>query len=220
MRGYEGMRLGVPFSKAQYFNEVVTMGNDYYELWEEPSTHGEAMEEHCENEKDIPSEYQRDLYKEKGKLLQQMDSEPIDFMSENNIEGEKKCMYDFIADDIEYADGTRVELSSKNKFNRSDYIFDYFYVDTQYEHVDVHSLYECQNCPLHTVLDRKECYPMQRKNNRNGYFFPFDMRTVRFDSDSVLKIHIDKHIANNDIEKVVKSIDGRKVSGFFIETDN
>ena len=50
----------VPFSRAQMINEMAVMSFDIFELFDEPSKIGEAMETYCEKEKDYPSYGPRD----------------------------------------------------------------------------------------------------------------------------------------------------------------
>jgi len=205
----------VPYSRAQLINEVATMAKDWNELFSTPSRLGEALVEKCEAECDIPYEEGREALKQKGKELHDIDTHAMDIVG--NEDGKPLCMYDFIASDVEYVNGKIREGTTVDKLKRASYLYDIGYEDDIYADVNVHDLFYCQDCPMLQMFDRMECYQMARRKKRHGYFFPFDMRTIRFETNSELKEHIKKHLANREIEKVKRVIDGKKVSGFFIE---
>jgi len=202
----------VPFSRAQLINEHAIMMVDIYELFDEPSREGEAMEVDCENESDYPSEYERDTFKSRGKELYHDDTQPMDY----------GAMIDFVADTVEYIneDGSTTIKPAKgyNIFDRR-YILQDIGDDEEYhryKEVDVNQFFECDCiiCPLKLYLDRQECWTIHRKKGE-GWFFPFDMRSVAY--DNVFKEDINRHKMVGDIDTGVRAtIDGRKTSGIFI----
>jgi len=214
----------VPFSRAQMINEMAVMSFDIYELFDEPSKDGEAMECDCENKKDIPSEYQRDLFIKRGKALyKDVLTQPIDYAMEDGYkygDSEIRAMCDFVADDIEYIndDGSiDNEAGRINTMNRLAYLDCVTEEEDVYGEVDVNSLFDCNSvlCPLKIFLDRQECYTIKRKKGE-GWFFPFDMRSVAKDTGA-MKQHIIAHRTAGHIETGVRAtIEGRKMSGIFI----
>ena len=201
----------VPFSRAQLINEHALMMVDIYELFDEPSKEGEAMEVDCENESDIPTEYQRDTYQSRGKELHHTDTQPIDYGD----------MIDFVADTVEYIndDGsTTIKPAKENTFNRRCILTDKGDDEEyhKYKEVDANGFFECACiiCPLKLYLDRQECWTVHRKKGE-GWFFPFDMRSVAH--DNVFKEDMNGHEVAGDIETSVRAtIDGHKTSGIFI----
>lgn len=191
------------------------MTDDWNELFDEPTRNGEALVENCEAESDIPYEEGREALRCKGREVSMMEAEPIDIIGDN--EDGRFCMFDFIASDIEYLNGKVIEGSFVDKMKALSYKLDIGYEDDEYMDVDVYSLFDCKDCPLQHLLNRMECYEMKRRGGIHGWFFPFDMRTLRFETNSILKEHINHHISNKQIVKVKRMIDGKKVSGFFIK---
>lgn len=205
----------VPYSKAQLINEMQMIAYDWSELFEEPTRHGEAMHEKCEAECDIPYESGREALKMKGREIVAIDTSPMDIVADNE-DGQPLCMHDFIASDVEYADGKIKQGTAVDKLIKAKYLYDIGYEDDEYKEVNVMTLFDCKDCPVQHHFNRMECYFMNRRKTGKGWFFPFDMRTIRFNTNCKFKEHLQLHIRKGDIVKTKCVINGQKVSGIYI----
>ena len=165
------------------------------------------MECDCEERKDIAVTEQGEMYLEESRKLLYEDTQPIDV----------EAMADFIAVDVEYEDGRCVKGNKHNKWARQSILLDYGSDGEEYGDVDVCALFDCpalkSHCPLQMFLQRRECHAV-----KGGWFFQYDMRSLRYDAGT-LKQHIIAHVTARQLQQTRHTIDGKKVSGFFIPVE-